>query len=76
MGAAENCWLIAKDYSEIRMINKKPLASKQLVQKKLADMIKGSEVHIIENCGHMMLLEEADQTLEILKRFILEKDPI
>ena len=43
--------------------------------KKLADMIKGSEVHI-ENCGHMMLLEEADQTLEILKKFILEKDPI
>ena len=39
MGAAETCWLIAKDYSEKRMINKKPLASKQLVQKKLADMI-------------------------------------
>ena len=44
--------------------------------KKLADMIKGSEVHVIENCGHMMLLEEADQTLEILKQFILENDPI
>ena len=44
--------------------------------KELASMIKGSEVHIIENCGHMMLLEEADQTLEILKKFILEKDPI
>ena len=42
----------------------------------LADYIKGSEVHVIENCGHMMLLEEADQTLEILKKFILENDPI
>jgi pimeloyl-ACP methyl ester carboxylesterase len=42
---------------------------------KLADYIKGSEVHIIQNCGHMMLLEEADQTLAILKKFILEKYP-
>ena len=31
--------------------------------KKLADHIKGSDVHVIKNCGHMMLLEEADQTL-------------
>ena len=38
---------------------------------KLADLIKGSEVHVIENCGHMMLLEEADKTLSILKKFIL-----
>jgi pimeloyl-ACP methyl ester carboxylesterase len=37
---------------------------------KLADHIVGSEVHIIKNCGHMMLLEEADQTLRILKKFI------
>ena len=39
IGAAENCWLIAKEYSEKRIVNKKPLASKQLVQKKLADMM-------------------------------------
>ena len=39
IGAAEACWFIAKDYSEKRIINKKPLASKQLVQKKLADMM-------------------------------------
>ena len=39
MGAAETCWLIAKDYSEKRIVNKRPLASKQLVQKKLADMM-------------------------------------
>ena len=43
---------------------------------KLADYIKGSEVHVIKNCGHMMLLEEADQTLAILKKFILDKYPI
>ena len=42
---------------------------------KLADHITGSEVHVIKNCGHMMLLEEADQTLSILKKFIIEKYP-
>ena len=39
MGAAETCWFIAKDYAEKRIVNKKPLASKQLVQKKLANMM-------------------------------------
>jgi len=43
--------------------------------KKLADYIKSSEVHIIENCGHMMLLEEADKTLAILKNFIKKNYP-
>jgi len=38
IGAAESCWLIAKDYTENRIINNQPLAGKQLVQKKLADM--------------------------------------
>ena len=38
MGAAENCWLIAKEYAQNRIVNKKPLASKQLVQKRLVDM--------------------------------------
>jgi pimeloyl-ACP methyl ester carboxylesterase len=42
---------------------------------KLADKIKKSEVNIIEKSGHMMLLEEADKTLAILKKFILEKYP-
>ena len=44
--------------------------------KKLADHIKGSEVQVINNCGHMMLLEEADQTLEILKSFIGKHYPL
>jgi len=38
MGAAQSCWLIAKEYSENRIMFKKPLASKQLIQKKLAIM--------------------------------------
>ena len=38
MGAAQTAWLIAKDYSENRIMFKKPLASKQLIQKKLALM--------------------------------------
>ena len=38
MGAAETSWLIAKDYTENRIINSKQLATKQLIQKKLADM--------------------------------------
>ena len=39
MGAAETCWHIAKEYTEKRIINGKPLASRQLVQKKLANML-------------------------------------
>ena len=38
MGAAQASWLIAKDYAENRIMFKKPLASKQLIQKKLAVM--------------------------------------
>ena len=43
--------------------------------KKLADNIENSEVEIIENCGHMILLEEAGQSLEILKKFIKKNHP-
>ncbi len=38
MGAAENCWHIARDYTMDRVIFGKPLAAQQLIQKKLADM--------------------------------------
>ena len=44
--------------------------------KKLASNIKGSEIEIIENCGHMMLLEEADKSLAILKKFIKTNHPV
>jgi len=40
--------------------------------KKLINKIKNSKMHIIENCGHMMHLEKADQTLFILKQFIIK----
>ena len=43
--------------------------------KKLADSIKASEIAIIENCGHMILLEEADKALSILKKFIRNHHP-
>jgi glutaryl-CoA dehydrogenase len=38
IGAASECWLIAKDYVENRIMFKKPLAANQLIQKKLADI--------------------------------------
>ena len=44
LGAASECWLIAKEYSENRIMFKKPLAANQLIQKKLANM--QSEINI------------------------------
>ncbi|MDC6448535.1 acyl-CoA dehydrogenase family protein, partial [Alphaproteobacteria bacterium] len=38
LGSATECWLIAKQYVEDRIMFKKPLAANQLIQKKLADM--------------------------------------
>jgi glutaryl-CoA dehydrogenase len=38
MGAAEFCWRAARDYAMEREVFGKPIASTQLVQKKLADM--------------------------------------
>ena len=38
LGAASECWLIAKDYVENRIMFKKHLAANQLIQKKLADI--------------------------------------
>jgi len=43
--------------------------------KKLAGSIVGSQVEIIPNCGHMILLEEADKALAILKKFITANHP-
>ena len=37
---------------------------------------KDSEVEIIENCGHMILLEEASKALSILKKFIRKNHPV
>ncbi|MCB2113108.1 MAG: acyl-CoA dehydrogenase [Parvularculaceae bacterium] len=38
MGAAEFCWMASRDYAMDRVLFGKPLASTQLIQKKLADM--------------------------------------
>lgn len=38
MGAAEDCWFRAREYTMERKIFGKPLAGQQLIQKKLADM--------------------------------------
>ncbi|MEQ8936317.1 MAG: acyl-CoA dehydrogenase [Amphiplicatus sp.] len=38
MGAAEFCWMAARDYAMERVVFNKPIAGTQLVQKKLADM--------------------------------------
>ena len=43
--------------------------------RKLADLIDNSRVDVIDNCGHMMLLEEADRVLAVLKKFILKNYP-
>ena len=43
--------------------------------KKLADAIDNSEIVVIENCGHMILLEEADQALGALKKFVKNNHP-
>ena len=42
----------------------------------VADNIEGSEVEIIDNCGHMILLEEASKALKILKGFIKKNHPV
>ena len=38
LGATNNCWKISKEYTENRIMFKKPLAKNQLIQKKLAIM--------------------------------------
>ena len=38
LGTASECWIIAKDYVENRIMFKKTLASNQLIQKKLSEM--------------------------------------
>lgn len=43
--------------------------------KKLSERINNIEMYIIKNCGHMMHLEEADKTLQILKKFIIKNNP-
>jgi len=51
LGTATQSWLIAKEYTENRIMFKKPLAANQLIQKKLADM--QTEINIaLSACLH------------------------
>jgi len=64
IGAAQSSWLIAKDYVENRIINKKPLASKQIIQKKLADM--QTEISLgLSACMHVGRAMEKNKDLKI-----------
>ena len=71
MGSATICWLIAKEYTENRIMFKKPLASKQLIQKKLADM--QTEINIgLSACIHTGRAKDKNKdiinAISILKR--------
>jgi len=71
LGAATQSWLIAKEYAENRIMFKKPLASNQLIQKKLANM--QSEINIaLSACLHTGRAidknKDANIAISILKR--------
>ncbi|MDC1296588.1 acyl-CoA dehydrogenase family protein [Alphaproteobacteria bacterium] len=64
LGAATASWLIAKDYTENRIMFKKPLASNQLIQKKLA--IMQTEISIgLSSCLHAGRAYEKGRDIKI-----------
>lgn len=71
LGAAESCWLAARDYTLERFQFNKPLAANQLIQKKLADM--QTEIFIgLQACMQAGRLKDKDQispeTISMIKR--------
>ena len=71
IGAATESWLIAKEYSENRVMFKKPLVANQLIQKKLANM--QTEINIaLSACLHtgraMDKGKDVRNAVSILKR--------
>ena len=71
MGAAEDCWMRARDYVMERVIFGKPLAAQQLVQKKLADM--QTEITLgLTACHRLGRLRDDDraapEAISLLKR--------
>lgn len=57
MGAAESCLRIARDYTLERKQFKRPLASNQLMQKKMADMM--TEIALgLQACLHVGRLKD------------------
>jgi len=71
MGAAEDCWMRARDYVMERVIFGKPLAAQQLVQKKLADT--QTEITLgLTACHRLGRLRDEDraapEAISLLKR--------
>lgn len=71
MGAAEECWHIAREYTLERKIFGKPLAGQQLIQKKLADM--QTEITLgLAACHRLGRLRDEDraapEAISLLKR--------
>ncbi len=71
MGAAEDCWMRARDYVMERKIFGKPLAAQQLIQKKLADM--QTEITLgLTACHRLGRLRDDDraapEAISLLKR--------
>ena len=71
LGAAETCWLAARDYVIEREQFQRPLAANQLIQKKLADM--QTEISIgLQGCLQAGRLKEqgqlAPELISMLKR--------
>jgi len=71
LGAAETCWLAARDYVMEREQFQRPLAANQLIQKKLADM--QTEISIgLQGCLQAGRLKEqgqlAPELISMLKR--------
>ena len=72
LGAATECWMIAKEYVENRIMFKKPLASNQLIQKKLSEM----QIEINLGLASCLLSSKAlDEGKDIINAIsILEKN--
>lgn len=71
MGAAENCWHIARDYVMDRVIFGKKLAGQQLIQKKLADMQTEITLGLVAAWRLGRMKEEksaAPEAISLLKR--------
>lgn len=71
MGAAENCFHIARQYTLDRVIFGKPLAAQQLIQKKLADMM--TEITLgLQGAYRLGRMRDADtaapEAISIMKR--------
>lgn len=71
MGAAEDCWHRAREYTMERVLFGKPLAGQQLIQKKLADM--QTEITLgLTACWRLGRLRDEDraapESISLLKR--------